>query len=442
MYSNKDLRKLLIPLIIEQVLSAFMGIADTFMVSNVGPDALSGVSLVDTINNVMVTVMMSLAASGTVVCAQFLGRKDEASARKAAGQVIFSSLFAAAVPTFFCMLFTRPILTLIYGGVEADVMSSASVYFFITAASYPFFAVQLSDAAILRAEGETRLPMLVSLGTNLLNIAGNAVLIFALDMGVRGAALSTLICRIAGGCILTFVLASPSHRLRVNSLSQLFPRWHYIRMVLRLGIPTSFENGMFRFGKLIVASTVSTLGTAAISAQAMIQLIEGIHSYPAEAIGTGLMTVAGTCIGAGKTEETRYYTRKLLLLAEGSMLVMAALIAVSLVPITKIAALTEEAAALFIQIMMISLVVKSIFWVPSFTLPNTLRAAGDAAYCSIVSAVSMWAFRVGLSTLLCRVFGVGLIGVWIGWYTDWLFRDIFYITRYRSGKWSPKKGID
>jgi Na+-driven multidrug efflux pump len=199
---------------------------------------------------------------------------------------------------------------------------------------------------------------------------------------------------------------------------------------------------MFRFGKLIVASTVSTLGTAAISAQAMIQLIEGIHSYPAEAIGTGLMTVAGTCMGAGKTEETRYYTRKLLLLAEGSMLVMAALIAVSLVPITKIAALTEEAAALFIQIMMISLVVKSIFWVPSFTLPNTLRAAGDAAYCSVVSAVSMWAFRVGLSTLLCRVFGVGLIGVWIGWYADWLFRDIFYITRYRSGKWSTKKVID
>ena len=213
-------------------------------------------------------------------------------------------------------------------------------------------------------------------------------------------------------------------------------------MILRIGIPTSFENGMFRFGKLIVAGTVSSLGTAAISAQAMIQLIEGIHSYPAEAIGTGLMTVAGTCMGAGRVDETRRYTVKLLKLAECSMLVMAALIAVCLVPITRIAALSEEAAQLFLRIMVISLFVKSFFWVPSFTLPNTLRAAGDAAFCSAVSAASMWLFRVGLSTLLCRFFGVGLIGVWIGWYTDWVCRDIFYIWRYRSGKWTGKKVID
>ena len=389
MYSNKDLKKLLIPLIVEQMLSALMGIADTFMVSNISPEALSGVSLVDTINNVMITIMMALAASGTVVCSQFLGRKDEESARRAAGQALFCCIVAGAVPCALCMTFARPILGFIYGQVDEGVMATAVVYFLITAASYPFYAVQTGDAAILRAEGETRIPMLVSLGTNLLNIAGNAVLIFVLHMGVRGAALSTLGSRVVGACVMVFLTAQGKRRLRVNSLLQLIPVSKYIRMILRIGIPTGLENGMFRFGKLIVASTVSTLGTTAISAQAMIQLIEGIHSYPAEAIGTGLMTVAGTCMGAGKIDETKMYTRKLMGYAEISMLIMAALISVSLVPITKAAALSEEAAELFIQIMIISLIVKSIFWVPSFTLPNTLRAAGDAAYCSVVSACSM-----------------------------------------------------
>ena len=442
MYSNKDLRNLLIPLIIEQMLSALMGIADTFMVSNVSQEALSGVSLVDTINNVMVTVFMSLAASGTVVCSQFLGRRDELSARNAAGQVILCCLIAAAVPTVFCMIFTLPLLRLLYGGIETGVMRSASAYFVITALSYPFFALQLAGAAILRAEGETKKPMYVSLGTNLLNIAGNAVLIFAFRLGVRGAALSTLLSRMTAAAIMTGILMRGDRKLLINRFGLLLPKWRLIRMILRIGIPNSFENGMFRFGKLIVASTVSTLGTAAISAQAMIQLIEGIHGYPGEAVGTGLMTVAGTCMGAGRPDEAKRYTRKLLLTAECLMIGMALLIAVFLKPVVRIAALSEEAGALFIQIMILSLFVKSLLWVCSFVLPNTLRAAGDAAFCSVVSAASMWLFRVGLSTLLCRYFGVGLIGVWIGWYTDWLCRDIFYIGRYRSGKWCSKHVID
>ncbi|MBR3644052.1 MAG: MATE family efflux transporter, partial [Parasporobacterium sp.] len=418
MYTNKDLRDLLIPLIVEQILSAFMGIADTFMVSNVSQEALSGVSLVDTINNVMVTVMMAMAASGTVVCAQYLGRKDDMSAKQAAGQVIFCGIAAAVVPTCFCMIFTSPLLKLLYGGIEADVMKAASDYFLITALSYPFFALQLSNAAILRAEGETRLPMYVSLGTNLLNIAGNALLIFGLGLGVRGAAFATLCSRFAGAVILQVSVSTGKRILRVDSAALLLPKWRFIRLILRLGIPNSFENGMFRFGKLIVASTVSTLGTAAISAQAMIQLIEGIHGYPGEAVGTGLMTVAGTCMGAGKPEEAKKYTRKLLLIAECCMLVMALLIAFSLKPVVIIASLSEEAAGLFIRIMILSLFVKSVLWVCSFVLPNTLRAAGDAMYCSVVSAASMWVFRVGMSYVLCRHFGVGLVGVWIGWYTD------------------------
>ena len=443
MYSNKDLRKLLIPLIVEQILSALMGIADTLMVSNVGAAALSGVSLVDTINNLILMAMMALASGGTVVCAQFLGRKDEPSAKKAAGQLLFCCIVASAVPALICMAFAGPLLRLIYGGIEADVMAAATTYFLITAASYLFFGIQQAAASIFRAEGQTRTPMMVSLASNLLNIVGNAVLIFGLHLGVAGAAWATLLSRVVGALVMQVLVSRRDQRkLVIDSPKLLTPEWRLIRMVLKIGVPAGLENGLFQLGKLIVASTVSTLGTAAISAQAMITMVEGIHGYPGQAIGIGLMTVAGTCMGAGKVEETKYYTRKLCIISECSMLIMAAIIAVTLQPIVKIAALTPEAAELFIQIMIISLFTKSIFWVCSFTLPNTLRASGDAAFCSAVSAASMWTFRVGLSFILCRFMGVGLIGVWIGWYIDWVCRDIFYIWRYRSGKWATKTVID
>ena len=442
MYSNKDLRKLLIPLIIEQVLNALMGIADTLMVSNVGAEALSGVSLVNAVNDLMILFISAMATGGTVVCSQYLGRKDLKNAGKAAGQVVLSGLVVSVIPGLLGAILTRPILMLCYSGVETGVMESAVIYFFITALSYPFLGLHQAAAALFRAEGETKTPMYVNFAANVLNVLGNALLIFVFDLGVAGAALSTLASRILAAAVLMVLLRSKKRLLRVNSLSQILPDGRIIRQVLKVGLPSGFERGLFQFGKLIVASTVSTLGTTAISAHAMVQLVEGIHGYPGQAIGIGLLTVTGTCMGAGLRDEVKKNTRKLIILSEISMLVMAAVILPLLRPISFLGSLTADAEKLYMEMMYLALFVKSFFWVPAFVLPETLKGAGDTVFVSLVSAASMWAFRVGLSFLLCRVFHVGLIGVWIGWYVDWLCRDTFFIIRYKSGKWAKKKVID
>lgn len=439
MYSNRDLRKLLLPLIAEQILTAMMGIADTLMVSNVGSAALSGVSLVDTVNNLIIMLFSAMAAGGTIVCAQYLGRGDRDAASHAAGQVILSCTVIAGVPAVLCALAGRPILGLIYQSIESDVMNAAEQYFLISALSYPFLALQQACAALFRASGESKTPMKVSLVSNIINVIGNAILIFGCGMGVTGAALATLASRIVSGVTLLLLLRSPHCMLQVRDYRTLRPNWKTIRLILRIGIPTGLENGLFQFGKLIVAGTVSTLGTAAISAHAMVQMVEGIHGYPSQAIGIGLTTVAGTCMGAGRVDEAKKYAKKLCYLSWLGMLIMGLLIAPLLSPIADIAALEAESRTLFIRIMVVALVCKLFLWVPSFTLPNAMRAAGDVKFCAAVSGVSMWVFRAGMTFFLCRYTSIGLYGVWLGWFIDWACRDIFYISRYLSGKWSYKR---
>ena len=442
MYSNKDLRHLLLPLIAEQILTALMGIADTLMVSNVGAAALSGVSLVDAINNLIIMVFSAMAAGGTIVCAQYLGRGNRDDARNAAGQVLLACTFIALVPAVICVIAGRPILHLVYQSIDADVMSAAARYFLISALSYPFLGMQQSCAALFRASGESKTPMKVSAVANAINVAGNAILIFGCGMGVTGAALATLISRMISGVTLLVLLRKPTHKLQVTNYRALRPQWRVIKLVLRIGIPTGVENGLFQFGKLIVAGTVSTLGTAAISAHAMVQMVEGIHGYPSQAVGIGLTTVAGTCMGAGRVDEAKKYTKKLCYLSWLGMLVMAIIIGALLLPIADIAALEAESRTLFINIMIVALLCKLFLWVPSFTLPNAMRAAGDVKFCAAVSAVSMWTFRAGMTFFLCRYTSIGLYGVWLGWFIDWVCRDSFYITRYLSGKWSRKRVLD
>lgn len=436
MYSNRDLRRLLLPLIAEQLLTAFMGIADTLMVSNVSAEALSGVSLVDAVNHLIILVFSAMAAGGTIVCAQYLGRGDPMDARKAAGQVLLSCTVLSVIPALLCLLGCRPILRLIYRSLEPGVLDAAATYFFISGLSYPFLGLQQAAAALFRAEGESKIPMFVSAAANAVNVAGNAVLIFGFGLGVTGAALATLLSRAINGVTLLILLRHPRRRLQVTAYHRLRPHWHTIRLILRIGVPTGMENGLFQLGKLIVASTVSTLGTAAISAHAMIQMVEGIHGYPSQAIGIGLTTVTGTCMGAGRIDEAKRYTKKLCLWAELAMSVMTLLIIPSLFVIPRVAALSPESTELFINIMIIAIVCKMTLWVLAFTLPNTMRAAGDVTFCATVSAVSMWVFRVGLTFVLCRYGSFGLYGVWIGWFIDWIVRICFYVWRYRSGRWT------
>lgn len=436
LFSNQDLKVLLVPLMIEQLLNALMGTVDTVMVSNVGSAAISAVSLVDSINNLMLQVFVALAAGGTIVCSQYLGKKEPKECNRAAEQVFLSVFVISVIITVLCLIFRYPLLNLIFGDVEADVMEASQTYFFLTALSYPFIALFNVNGAFFRSEGNSRLPMTVSVICNCINIVGNSIFIFGFGWGVFGAALSTLISRIIMAIVMIcFQRRMDRQVIVIRNYAKIRPNMALISVILAVGIPSGIENGMFQFGKLAIQSTVSTLGTSAIAAQAMTIILENLNGIAAMGIGIGLMTVVGRCIGAGRKDQAIYYIKKLTLISEFVVIACCLLIYALTKPIMWIAGMETESADMCFFMMSWITLMKPIIWTMAFVPAYGLRAAGDVRFSMIVSTCSMWLCRVVLCIYLVRCQGFGPIAVWIGMFTDWTVRGFIFGARFKSGKW-------
>ena len=436
LFSNRDLRILLVPLIVEQILNSLMGTADSIMVSNVGSAAISAVSLVDSINILVIQAFYALAAGGTIVCSQYIGQKDKKNAEESARQLSFVVACISSAVMAVCLLTRGPLLRLIFGSVEADVMEAAQIYFFYTALSFPFIALYDAGSSIYRAQGNTRLPMTIAVVSNGLNIAGNAVLIWGFHLGVAGAAIATLGSRVISAVVVFAFLHNPSQEIAVRDYLHIRPDGRRIMRILSLGIPNGIENAMFQFGKLAIQSTVSTLGTIAIAAQAMTNILENLNGIGAIGIGIGLMTVVGQCIGAGKVEEARYYMVKLCGYAEIVILISCAVVFLLTKPVTFLAGMEAESASLCMEMIIAITIVKPIVWVLAFIPAYGMRAAGDVKFSMILSSLTMWFCRVALCVYLIRSCGFGPMAVWIGMFADWTLRAIAFSVRYLSGRWS------
>lgn len=435
MFSNRDLFRLLLPLIVEQLLNSLMGTVDTMMVSNIGSEAISAVSLVDSLCILVIQVFSALAAGGVIICSQYLGKKDEKAANRAAAQVIFTVTVISLILMALCLFWRRPLLALIFGSVEPGVMSAAQTYFLFMAVSFPFIALFNAGSSIFRAQKNTKTPMLISIISNGINIGGNALLIWGLRLGVAGAALATLISRMFCAVVVFWYLRKPQNIVRVSDYHKIRPDFPLIKRILAIGIPSGVENGMFQFGKLAIQSTVSTLGTAAIAAQAMTNIMENVNGIGAVGIGIGLMTVVGQCIGAGRRDEARYYIKKLTILAEIVIIVSCLFVFLIVRPVTVLGGMEKESADLCVYMVGWITIVKPISWTLSFIPAYGMRAAGDVKFSMIVSCITMWLCRVSLCVFLCRALGFGPIAVWIGMFTDWTVRAVIFTVRFYSGKW-------
>ena len=441
LFPRRALWMLLIPLIIEQMLNSLMGMVDTLMVSRVGAEAISAVSLVDSINNLVLQVFAAMAAGAAIICSQYLGRKDEKGCNDAAKQIVLTVVVISSVIMIIGVGFRKPLLHLIFGSVEEAVMTNAQMYFLITALSYPFIALFQAGAAFYRACGNSKFTMKTALIANVANIVGNTLFIFVLQMGAAGAAVSTLISRALCAFVVFYALRKPGYAIQLKNYFSIRPDLNLIVKILAIGVPSGIENGMFQFGKLAIQSTVSSLGTAAIAAQAMTIIFENVHGMAAVGIGRGLMTVVGQSIGAGRQEEAKYYIVKLAGYAEVAMIISCILVYIAARPVTVLAGMSEESTALCMQMILAITIVKPILWVPSFTPPNGLRAAGDVRFSMITATLTMWLCRVALSIFLMRVVKTGPIGVWYGMFADWGVRGVIFTIRFVRGKWLRFKVI-
>ena len=415
-FTNKMLRTLLIPVIFEQVLNSLMGTVDTMMVSNVGSAAISAVSLVDSINVLVIQAFSALAAGGAILCSQYIGQKNHEMANKSARQVLFIITAISVAVTALCLLFRVPLLKLIFGKVEADVMTASQVYFFYTALSFPFIS-------------------------NVINIGGNAALIWGFNMGVAGAAIATLASRVFCAVVVLWQLRMDRQPIVVRNYRQIRPDGKMIRRVLALGIPSGIENSMFQLGKLAIQSSVSTLGTVAIAAQAMTNILENLNGIAAIGVGIGLMTVVGQCLGAGRKDEAVYYIKKLSVLAEIIVVASCLLVFALTIPVTKLGGMEPESARMCFHMISWITVVKPIVWTLAFIPAYGLRAAGDVKFSMITSCITMWTFRFCLCVYLIRFRGFGPMAVWIGMFTDWTVRGIVFSLRFHSRKWLKHKVV-
>lgn len=441
MFSKKQLQKLILPLIVEQILAITVGMVDTMMISYAGEAAISGVSLVDMINVLLINIFAAVGTGGAVVVSQYLGHGNKKLACRAAEQLITVSAVISTGIMLLSLLFRAPLLRLLFGTVEADVMRNAMVYFLISAFSFPFLAVFNACAATYRSMGNSKISMQVSVGMNIFNAIGNAILIFGFQMGTAGAALSTLAARILGAAVMMILMKNQKNDVYVIYRNLTAWERSMVRRILHIAIPNGVENGLFQLGRVLVVSIISRFGTAQIAANAVANNLDSMGCIAGQAMNLAMITVVGQCMGAGEKEQAVWYTKKLWKFTYKITAVVNSIILLSLPLLLNIYSLSPEAWRYAFILVCIHNGCAILLWPTSFTMPNALRAAGDVRFTMVISVASMFIFRIGFSVVLGIYFGLGAIGVWIAMVLDWICRVSFYVFRFCSKKWLDFKVI-
>lgn len=440
-FNRTQLVILIWPILVEQFLSVFMGFADTFMVSGVGEAAVSGVSLVDSVNVLTITVLAALSTGGGVVASQYLGRKDEENARHSAAQLYLVLTVSTVVVMAVALMCSDTILQLVFGRIDPQVMSFANRYFCVTVISYPFMGIYNAGAALFRAQGNSKIGMQASLVMNLVNIFGNAWLIYGMNMGVFGAALATLLGRIVASAYVFVQFQKSDSLLRIGGWTELKPNAGQIKRILNIGIPSGLENGMFQIGKLCISSLVSTLGTAAIAANAVAGSVSTLVNIPGNAMSLAVIPIIGRCLGAGNQQQARHYSKLLMYIALAGLLFTNVIFFLFIPEIASWFSLSDEALAMCVEVFRWLNIFSIFFWGTGFVLPNILRSGGDAKFTMTVSMLSMWICRVLLSYFLVKELQMGLLGAWIGMFVDWIARSVCFVKRFFGEKWMEHQVI-
>jgi putative MATE family efflux protein len=441
LFTNSNLFKLFVPLIIEQFLEYLVGLADSIMVSSVGESAVSGVSLVDFVMALLISLFAALATGGAVIAGQYLGKKQGEQAKEAANQLVwFSGLFSIII--MFTIYLIKPfILNGLFGTITDEVRNDANIYLIITAVSIPFLALYNAGAAIFRTMGNAKLPMKIMLAMNIAHAIGNAILIYGFHFGTEGVAIPTTIARIAAGIIIIVLAFNKKQPIYLKkSLKHKF-NWSMLKRILGIGIPYGLENGLFYFGRIVVLSLVATFGTASIAANAVSGTIVMFQVLPGMAIGLGLTVIISRCIGAGDYEQAKYYTKKIMKIVYVAHVLSTSIVLTLLPSILNVYGLSEAATALTKQTVWAHGIVMVLIWPLAYTLPVTFRAAGDAKFPMTVGILSMFLCRIALAYVVGIYLNMGMFGTWVAMFIDWIIKALIFTYRYITEKWTKFNAI-
>lgn len=436
MFTNKDLRNLIIPLFIEQFLLMFVGIADTFVVSFSSEADVSGVSLVTSFNTVLIFLFTALSSGGAVIISQYIGSRNEKAASRSAGQLLMISAVISAAMAALILVFHTQLLRLLFGKIEADVMAACESYLWITTLSLPFLAIYDAGAALCRSIGKTNVTMNVSIAANVINVAGNCVGVFALDLGAAGVAWPSLISRALSAAAVTAYCFHKKNPVRYRLRDVLAWDGDLLSKVMGIALPNGVENGVHQLVKVALSSMVALFGTYQIAANGVAQSIWSLASIMGLAMAPVYTTVIGQCIGARDIDAANFYFKKLNRITLVLSVLWNALIFAITPLIVRYSAISPEAKELVIWLVLINNIFNGLAYPFAGSLGNGLRAAGDVKFTMIVSITLTIAARLFFSALFGLWLGWGVIGVAIGMSIDLVFRGAIFLWRLKSQKWT------
>ncbi len=440
-FTWKEIGALIIPLIVEQALSILIGMADTMMVSKAGEAAVSAVSLIDNLSVLLTTAFSAFATGGAVIVAQYMGAGKNADAKAAAKNLIYISLGVSLIIALILVPFRRSVIDALYGMIETDVRAYAMDYLFYIALSYPFLALYSAFAALSRSERRSSRTMIVSALMNVINIGGNALLIYSYGMAAKGAAIASLVSRIVGALVMFILMMREKEILNVRGITKGPISKALIAMILKIAIPSAIEGSLFNIGKLVLMRLIATLGTSSTAIHAVICNFNSFSNIPGYAINLAIVTIVGQCRGRDNFRDIKYYTRRLIALDYLTIATVTVPLYFFAPSIIGFYGLESASAVRALPIARLCVIACSTIWPLSFGQPQMLAACGDVKFNLAASISSIWIFRIMGAYVLVKCFNMDVEAIWYGMYADWAFRAILFYGRIKSGKWKDKKVI-
>lgn len=435
MFTQKDLRRLVLPIFLDQLLLAGVGIVSTLLLSYAGEAAVSAVSLVEMINVFIISILLAVSTGGTVVLAQIIGSKRLELAQKASGQMMILTVLVGLLFMGMVLGLGQPILNLLFGSVDPDVMRAAQIYFIISSLSYPFMALYNASAGLFRAMGNSRIPMIGSMVLNISSVLGFGLAIFIFKAGITGVAVASLTSRIIASLFLIRLNFNPELIVSLDKKNFLTWDTSLVHRIVKVALPNSVENGVTQLGRVFLASIIALFGTAQITANGIVNSLGAFTLSYSMALVFASVTVVGQCVGAKEYEQARLYAKKLMRQGQIVTLVLAVLSIVLLPALLQIYTISDEARTLTYQVMILHNIIAVLFWTPGFMLASSLRAAGDARFTMIVSLTAMFIFRIPAAYLFAVVLDFGVMGVMMAMGVDWFYRFTINQIRLKGDKW-------
>ncbi|MFD1465191.1 MATE family efflux transporter [Lapidilactobacillus mulanensis] len=426
---------LLGPVIFDQFFLVAFNFINTAMISSSGEAAISAVNMVGSINVFLIQIFVAVGLGGTVLIAQYFGRKEYQMLGKVVNGTVFGAILVATSLALLFLLGHNLILNLLFGDAEKAVMDNARLYMVGVLISYPFEATVEGVNGSLRGIGRTKNSLQLSLVMNLLNLLFNFVFIIYFKMGVLGLVVSLNLSRWLASAFAGVTLFR--HRdlfsLKWSSMKQ--PDFRMIKRVVTVCIPFAAESFFFNGGKIIMQMMIVSLGTQVIATNAIASSWVQLSEIVPTALGTALVPIVGQCIGRKNIKDARKITKSFVSLGILAYVIGEIILFLSFNKGIALFHPSDVIKPRIFELYLIFAVGHLLVWCISFTLPSALRAAGDAKFTTMVSLITMWGIRVGIGYLVGIVFGYGLPGIYFVWVCEWAVRGTIFLLRFRGKRW-------